>query len=73
MIEKLTIPSEVIDEDWRDDIGDYQEYDNEKEYISPTEIPEESIEKIKSVDLKPQLRIRGQKVSNALNEQELVT
>lgn len=73
MIEKLNLPTEVIDEDWRDDIGDFQEYDNEKEYVSPTKIPEESIEKIKSIDLRPQLRVRGQKINSILNEEELVT
>ena len=55
---KLTIPSRVVDSDWRDDVAidnvDYATYGNEteeSEYVSPTSISRESLKKIKSIKL----------------------
>ena len=56
-MEKLKLPKDVVDAEWKDDIDtdennnyiDYIAYKNEKEYISPDEINEQAIEKIKSV------------------------
>ena len=66
MAEKLKIPTEVIDADWKDDVGlDYETYGTEKqemEYVSPDNVPKESIEKIKSMDLTQKFRQRGQKI-----------
>ena len=54
-ISTLNIPNEVIDSDWKDDIDvDYAIYGNDEteegEYISPTSISKESIEKIKKFE-----------------------
>ena len=49
-MEKLNIPNQVIDSDWKDDI-DYETYGNNKEemeYIAPSEVSKESIAKIKA-------------------------
>ena len=66
MTEKLSLPTKVIDADWKDDVGlDYETYGNEKEemeYISPDSVSDESIEKIKSIDLRQQFKKRGQKI-----------
>lgn len=54
-MEKLKLPKDVVDAEWKDDIDennnyiDYIAYKNEKEYVSPEEINEQAIEKIKSV------------------------
>lgn len=63
----LNIPSEVVDSDWRDDIDtdyatqtdasqDFEIYGNnetqEGEYISPNEVSQESLEQIKSFQVK---------------------
>ena len=55
---KLSIPSRVVDSDWRDDVAiddvDYATYGNEmeeSEYISPTSISRESLKKIKAIKL----------------------
>ena len=48
MTETLKIPKEAVNSNWRDDIDEgYVTYDNEKEYISPTEVSKESINMIK--------------------------
>ncbi len=51
MTEKLKLPKQVIDADWKDDAGlDYETYGTKKqemEYVSPSEISEESIKRIK--------------------------
>lgn len=60
-MEKIQLPNQVIDSDWKDDI-DYEPYGNEKqemEYVAPSEISKESIEKIKARKLN---RERGHKV-----------
>lgn len=53
MAEKLSLPKEVINSEWKDDVDvDYAIYgDNEKtesEYISPEAVSKESISKIKA-------------------------
>ena len=56
MTTKLKLPKKVVDSDWRDDI-DYQPYENEKNYISPSEVTKETISKIKKSPIK--LSIEG--------------
>lgn len=65
MAETLKLPTEVVDLDWKS-IGDYETFGTpkeEREYISPKEISDESIEKIKSIDLRHRFAERGKKVS----------
>ncbi len=57
MAEKLNIPKRVVDSDWKDDVdADYAIYGNsekkEREYISPTEVSKESIDKIEKRNFK---------------------
>ncbi len=69
MTEKLDLPTKVIDSDWKDDI-DYETYGNnkqEREYISPVEISKESIEKIKSRNLK-----RGQTILSIFSKNNVI-
>ena len=56
-MEKLELPKKVVDSDWKDDI-DYQPYEQEMEYIAPSEVSKESIDKIKARKLNQE---RGQK------------
>ncbi len=54
MAEALKIPNQVVDADWRNDVGDYETYGTETEemeYVSPDEVNKESIEKIKARNL----------------------
>jgi len=46
-MEKLELPKKVIKSEWKDDI-DYQPYEHEMEYIAPSKVSKESIEKIKA-------------------------
>ncbi|MBR2741395.1 hypothetical protein IKD98_01390 [Candidatus Saccharibacteria bacterium] len=46
-MEKLALPKKVINSDWKDDI-DYQPYEKEMEYIAPSKVSKESINKIKA-------------------------
>lgn len=48
MTEKLKIPNQVVDSDWKDDIGDFETYEKEGEYVSPSQISRESIKRIKA-------------------------
>lgn len=69
MTEKLKIPNQVVESDWKDDIS-YQTYgtdQEEMEYISPAEVSKESINKIKARNLK-----RGQTILNIFNKRDLV-
>ena len=69
MTEKLKIPNQVVESDWKDDV-DYQTYgtdQEEMEYISPTEVSKESINKIKARNLK-----RGQTILSIFNKHDLV-
>ncbi|MBR3172625.1 hypothetical protein IKF21_01770 [Candidatus Saccharibacteria bacterium] len=55
MTETLKMPKEVVDSDWRDDIGDYETYGTNKqemEYVSPGQVSHESIKKIKARNAK---------------------
>lgn len=45
--ETIKLPNKVIDSDWKDDI-DYEPYEDEKTYISPSEVPKETIKRIKN-------------------------
>lgn len=59
MIEKLTLPNQVVESDWKDDIGDYQTLGDEKqemEYISPADVSKEGIKKIKAQKLYYKMR-----------------
>ncbi len=69
MTETLNLPKKVIKSDWTDDI-DYETYGNnkqEREYVSPTEVSKESIEKIKARNLK-----RGRSILNIFKNEKLV-
>ena len=66
MAEALKIPNQVIDADWRNDVGDYETYGTETEemeYVSPDEVDKESIEKIKARNLS-----RGRTVLGIFNK-----
>ena len=66
MAEALKIPSQVVDADWRNDVGDYETYGTETEemeYVSPDEVNKESIEKIKARNLN-----RGRTVLGIFNK-----
>ena len=65
MTQKLKIPKEVINADWKDDI-DFEGYGTEKqerEYISPEEVSRESIKRIKA-------RKRGQTIHSIFTKHE---
>ncbi len=51
MTTTLTLPKKVIKSDWKDDI-DYQPYEDEKVYISPTKVKKTTINKIKKSTIK---------------------
>lgn len=55
MDDKINLPKEVIDSEWRDDI-DYQAYEDEGEYVSPEEVSSEAIAKIKKSPVKLAIR-----------------
>ena len=68
MTEALKIPNQVVDSDWKDDV-DYETYgtdEEEKEYISPTNVSKESINKIKARNLR-----RGQTILSIFNKNNL--
>lgn len=52
MAEKLKIPNQVIDSDWKDDVDvDYAIYGSEskeRSYVSPEEVSRDSIKRIKA-------------------------
>lgn len=50
-IQTIKLPKQVIDSDWKDDI-DYEPYEDEKTYISPSSIKKEAIAKIKKSSIK---------------------
>ena len=56
-MEKLELPKKVVNSDWRDDV-DYETYKEEKEYIAPSKVSKESIDKIKARKLNQE---RGRK------------
>ena len=51
----ITLPNQVIDSEWRDDI-DYETYEDEKTYISPKSVNQETISKIKKSPVKLAIR-----------------
>ena len=55
MTQTLTIPTKVVDSDWKDDI-DYEPYEEEGTYISPNSIKKETITKIKKSPVKLAIR-----------------
>ncbi|MBR3138484.1 hypothetical protein IKG38_00480 [Candidatus Saccharibacteria bacterium] len=55
MTQTLTIPTKVVDSDWKDDI-DYEPYEEEGTYISPNSIKKETIAKIKKSPVKLAIR-----------------
>lgn len=55
MTQSIKLPKKVIDSDWKDDI-DYESYDEEKQYISPTSIKKETLTKIKQSSVKLAIR-----------------
>lgn len=55
-MEKLEIPNDVIDSDWKDDI-DYVAFEEERTYVSPKEVKNATIKRIKDSPIK--LAIRG--------------
>ena len=68
MAETLSLPTKVVNSDWKDDI-DYETYGDskqEREYISPTEVSKESIERIKARNLK-----RGRSILNIFKNEKL--
>lgn len=69
MTEKLKLPTEVIDSDWKKDAAlDYETYGTNKqemEYVSPSEVSKESIERIKARNI-------GQNVLNIFSENEKI-
>lgn len=69
----IPIDGKVINSDWRDDV-DYETYgtdEQEMEYISPAKVSKTSIERIKSIDLRPRLRGRGYMANNVLKNEKL--
>lgn len=68
MAEALKLPKDVVDSDWKDDIDiDYETYGTEKEemeYVAPESVSKESIEKIKSIDLRKRLQEIGRKAKD---------
>ncbi len=58
-VEELKLPDEVVDKGWENSTIDFELYKKEANYISPDKIPEESIEKIKSMKLNKE---RGHKL-----------
>ena len=55
--------------DWNnnDQFETYGDEKQEMEYVSPTDVKKESIEKIKSMDLRPKLFERGHKILSITN------
>ena len=51
----ITLPNKVIDSEWRDDI-DYETYEEEGTYISPSEVKKTTIARIKKSPVKLAIR-----------------
>lgn len=76
MKEALKIPKEVVNANWKDDVPDldYETYGSEKEemdYVGPNDIPKESIEKIKSINLTQRFRESGRKINDLIKEEKI--
>ena len=68
----IKLPKKVHKSNWQDDIDvDYAIYgDDEKremQYISPNSVSKASINKIKSMDLRPRFEKRGQAIVKAFD------
>ena len=51
MTEKLKLPTEVVNSDWKDDI-DYTPYEDEMNYISPEKVENATAEQAKRRNIK---------------------
>lgn len=51
----INLPNQVIDSEWRDDI-DYKPYKDEKTYISPKSVDQETLARIKKSPVKLAIR-----------------
>lgn len=51
----INLPNQVIDSEWRDDIG-YEPYKDEKTYISPESVKQETLTRIKKSPVKLAIR-----------------
>lgn len=51
----IKLPTKVVKANWKDDV-DYEEYTNEKEYISPESVKKETIARIKKSPIKLAIR-----------------
>ena len=51
MTEKLRLPNEVVDSDWKDDI-DFTPYKNEADYVPPAEVEKATVEQAKRRNVK---------------------
>ncbi|MBR2994196.1 hypothetical protein IKF43_02280 [Candidatus Saccharibacteria bacterium] len=51
MTERLKLPTEVVDSDWKDDI-DYTPYEDEMNYISPENVENATAEQAKRRNIK---------------------
>lgn len=51
----INLPNKVIDSEWRDDI-DYEAYEEEGTYISPSEVEKTTIARIKKSPIKLAIR-----------------
>ncbi|MBQ3464821.1 hypothetical protein IJH15_01200 [Candidatus Saccharibacteria bacterium] len=70
MTEQLKLPSDVVETNWKELGIEYETIGTpkeEREYISPNTVSDETIEKIKSIDLQQRFRARAQKVREILN------
>jgi len=51
MTQTIKLPTKVINSDWKDDI-DYEPYEDEGTYVSPSKVKKEAIAKIKQSSVK---------------------
>lgn len=65
--EIIKLPKEVVDEDWKDDVGfaTYGTDKQEMEYVAPSEVSKKSIEMIKARKLNQK---RGHRFLNLFTE-----
>ena len=66
MAEIINLPNEVVDADWKNFAIYGNDEKEEAEFISPKTVSKESIEKIKSIDLRQQFK-RGKNTLEAFN------
>ena len=51
MTEALKLPTKVIESDWKDDI-DFEPFENEAKYVSPTKVEKATAEQAKNRNIK---------------------